>query len=225
MKKLKEKTAKPNCAQSLGEEIGNAISHGVGSALSIAGTVVLIVYACFCSDAYGIVSSALFGASLIILYTNSTLYHSLTNKRAKAVFQIFDHCSIFMLILGTYIPVSLSLLRGWMGWTLFGINTACTVLGVIFNSIDLVKYKKLSMIMYIIMGWSVLLTAYPVYVKIMERGVLGLIFLIIGGVLYTGGIVFYKLKKKYMHFIWHFFVLAGSAFHYFFVMFTCIPVR
>lgn len=221
---MAEKCAKPQYIQTLGEEIGNAVSHGVGSALSIAGTAVLIVYACFVSDAYGIVSSALFGASLIILYTNSTLYHSLTNRRAKAVFQIFDHCSIFCLILGTYIPVSLALLRGWMGWVLFGVNVGCAALGIVFNSIDLVRFKKISMIMYIITGWSVVITAYPVYLKIMERGVGGLILLLLGGVLYTGGIVFYKLKRKYMHFIWHFFVLAGSILHYFFVMFYCIPL-
>lgn len=216
--------AKQSYVQTIGEEIGNAISHGVGSLLSIAGTAVLIVYACICSDAYGIVSSAIYGASLIILYTNSTLYHSLTNKTAKGVFQIFDHCSIFFLILGTYIPVSLALLRGWMGWTLFGINVGCATLGIVFNAIDLIKFKKLSMIMYVIMGWSVLMTAYPVYLKIMERGVLGLILLLLGGVMYTGGIAFYKMKKKYMHFIWHFFVLFGSVLHYFFVMFYCIPL-
>ncbi len=216
--------AKPNVVQTVGEEIGNAISHGVGSLLAIAGTVVLIVYACFHSDAYGIVSSCLYGASLIVLYTNSTLYHSLTNPKAKAVFQIFDHCSIFVLILGTYIPVSLSLLRGWMGWTLFGVNVACAVLGIVFNSIDLVRFKKVSMIMYIIMGWSVLLTAYHVYLKIMAHGALGLVLLLGGGIFYTVGVVFYKKKKKYMHFIWHFFVLAGSILHYFFVMFYCIPL-
>ena len=218
------KEAKPQYIQTIGEEIGNAISHGIGSALSIAGTAVLIVYACIKSDVYGIISSALFGASLIILYTNSTLYHSLTNKRAKAVFQIFDHCSIFFLILGTYIPVSLSLLRGWMGWTLFGINMGCAALGITLNSINMVRFKKLSMIMYVIMGWSVVLTAYPVYLKIMERGAGGLILLLAGGILYTGGIVFYKKKKKFMHFIWHFFVLGGSVLHYFFVMFYCIPL-
>ena len=208
--------AKPNVVQTVGEEIGNAISHGVGSLLAIAGTAVLIVYACFYSDAYGIVSSCLYGASLI--------YHSLTNPKAKAVFQIFDHCSIFVLILGTYIPVSLSLLRGWMGWTLFGVNVACAVLGIVFNSIDLVKFKKVSMIMYIIMGWSVLLTAYHVYLKIMAHGALGLVLLLGGGIFYTVGVIFYKKKKKYMHFIWHFFVLAGSILHYFFVMFYCIPL-
>ena len=136
--------------QTIGEEIANAISHGVGSLLSIAATAVLIVYAAIHSDALAVVSSALYGATLIILYTNSTLYHSLTNKTAKKVFRIFDHCSIFLLILGTYIPVSLSLMRNWIGWTLFGINMGCTALGIVFNSINLEKATKLSLILYII---------------------------------------------------------------------------
>ena len=208
--------------QSIGEEIANAISHGVGSLLAIAGTAVLIVYAAIYSDIMGVVSAALYGATLIILYTNSTLYHSLTNKTAKKVFRIFDHRSIFILILGTYIPVSLSLLGNWIGWTLFGVNVACAVLGIVFNSIDLERWDKVSQILYIIMGWSVVLTAYPVYKAIMAKGVGGLILLLAGGILYTVGVVFYKSDRKYWHFIWHFFVLGGSVLHYFFVMYYCM---
>ncbi len=208
--------------QTIGEEIANAISHGVGSLLSIAATAVLIIYAACFSDALAVVSSALYGATLIILYTNSTLYHSLTNKTAKKVFRIFDHCSIFLLILGTYIPVSLSLMRNWIGWTLFGINMGCTVLGIVFNSINLEKATKISLILYIIMGWSVLLTAIPVFKVIFSKGIGAFLLLLIGGISYTVGVVFYKSKKKYMHFIWHLFVLMGSVLHYFFVLFYCI---
>ena len=208
--------------QSIGEEIANAVSHGVGSLLAIAGTVVLIVFAACFSDALAVVSSCLYGATLIILYTNSTLYHSLTNATAKKVFRIFDHCSIFLLILGTYIPVSLSLMRNWIGWTLFGINMACTVLGIVFNCINLEKFSRLSLALYVIMGWSVVLTFVPVVRAILSRGVFGLIMLVLGGLFYTFGIIFYKSDKKYMHFIWHFFVLAGSVLHYFFVLFYCI---
>lgn len=208
--------------QSIGEEIANAVSHGVGSLLSIAGTAVLIVYAALTSDARAIVAAALYGATLIILYTNSTLYHAFTNKTAKKVFRIFDHCSIFMLILGTYIPVSLSLMRNWIGWTLFAINTACAVIGIVFNAIDLEKFAKPSVVLYVIMGWSVLMTAIPVFKAILARGTLGMVWLVIGGILYTVGIIFYKSDKKYAHFIWHFFVLGGSIFHYFFVMFYCM---
>ncbi len=209
--------------QSVGEEIANAVSHGVGSLLAIAGTVVLIVFAAIYSDALAIVSSALYGTTLIILYTNSTLYHSITNKTAKRVFRVFDHCSIFMLILGTYIPVSLSLLRNWIGWTLFGINVTCAVVGIVLNSINLEKFDKISQILYIIMGWLVVITAYPVFKAVFARGgVLGIVLLGLGGVFYTVGVVFYRSNKKYMHFIWHFFVLFGSLSHYFFVLFYCI---
>lgn len=211
--------------QSVGEEIANAISHGVGSLLSIAGTVVLIVFAALNSDALGVVSASLYGATLIILYTNSTLYHSLTNATAKKVFRIFDHCSIFLLILGTYIPVSLALMRNWIGWVLFGINMGCTVLGILFNSINLEKFSRLSLALYVIMGWSVVLTLVPVVRAVLSRGVWGLILLVLGGLFYTFGILFYKSDKKYMHFIWHFFVLGGSVLHYFFVLFYCIPLK
>ena len=205
--------------QTLGEEIANAVSHGIGALLGIAGTAVLIVYAAIYSDVWGIVSAALYGGTLILLYTFSTLYHSITHTEAKGVLQIFDHCSIFLLIFGTYIPVCLSLMRNWLGWVLFGINAACAVIGVVLNSIDIQKFKKFSMVLYIVMGWSVLMMAQPVFKKL---DILGGTFLVIGGILYTLGIIFYKSKRKYMHFIWHFFVLGGSIFHYFFVMITCL---
>ncbi len=205
--------------QSLGEEIANAVSHGVGSLLSIAAAVVLIVRAAFLSDAMGVVGACIFGASLILLYTFSSIYHSLTNFKAKYVFQIFDHCSIFILILGTYTPICFTVLRGVQGWVLFGINAFCTVVGIVFNSINLKKWSKLSLLLYVIMGWSVLVSCKTV-LKITPPG--GLALLVTGGVLYTVGIVFYKMKKvKYMHFVWHLFVLAGSILHYFYVLFYC----
>lgn len=214
MVKVKEKRK-----QTFGEEIANAVSHGIGALLGVAGTAVLIVYAAIYSDVWGIVSAALYGGTLIILYTFSTLYHSITHTKAKGILQIFDHCSIFLLIFGTYIPVCLSLMRNWLGWVLFGINAACAVIGVVLNSINMQKFKKFSMVLYIVMGWSVLMMAKPVFQKL---DILGGTFLVIGGVLYTLGIIFYKSKRKYMHFIWHFFVLGGSIFHYFFVMITCL---
>ena len=110
-------------------------------------------------------------------------------------------------------------MRNWLGWVLFGINAACAVIGVVLNSIDIQKFKKFSMVLYIVMGWSVLMMAQPVFKKL---DILGGTFLVIGGILYTLGIIFYKSKRKYMHFIWHFFVLGGSIFHYFFVMITCL---
>lgn len=208
-----------NRIQTLGEEIANAVSHGVGSLLAIAACVVLIVRSAFRSTAIGVVSACIYGASLIILYTFSSLYHSLTNRKAKSVFRIFDHCSIFLLILGTYTPICLWMLKGALGWTLFGINAFCTVLGIVLNSINLKKFQKISMVLYILMGWSVIMSIKNVIAIIPFSGMM---FLLIGGLLYTFGIIFYKMKNiKYMHFIWHLFVLGGSIVHYFFVLFYC----
>ena len=202
--------------QTLGEEIANAVSHGVGALLSIAATVVLIVIASMRSDAIGIVSACLYGASLILLYTFSSLYHSLTNKTAKKVFQVFDHCTIFLLILGSYIPVCLTMIRGAVGWTLFGVNTLCTILGVTFNAINMTRWKKQSMILYIIMGWMIVFSLKPLMAVITIPEFL---IELAGGLCYTLGIIFYKNKRfKYMHFIWHLFVLAGSILQYIFVI-------
>lgn len=205
--------------QSLGEEIANAVSHGVGTLLSVAATVIIIVFAAIKSDAMSVAAVSVYGASLIILYTASSLYHSLTNFKAKYVFQIFDHCSIFILILGTYTPICLNLLRGRDGWILIGINTFCTVLGIVFNAINLKRWHRLSLVLYVIMGWSVLISMKTVISLIPPSG---LVLLFAGGIAYTAGIIFYKLKVKYMHFVWHLFVLAGSILHYFFVLFYSI---
>lgn len=207
--------------QTLGEEISNAVSHGVGALLAIAGAVLIIVRAAFYSGALGVVSACIYGASLIILYTFSTLYHSLTNKTAKRVFQIFDHCSIFLLILGSYTPISLALIGGTKGWVLFGINAFCTVIGIILNCIDLKRWHKLSLVLYIIMGWSILMSGKTVLELI---PVPGLILLLAGGICYTAGILFYKSTKyKFMHFVWHLFVLSGSILHFFTFFFYCFP--
>jgi hemolysin III len=209
--------------QSMGEEIANAVSHGIGTLLSIAGAAVIITYACFTSDAIGIVSASLYGASLILLYLFSTLYHSITNEKAKAVLRGFDHCSIFILILGSYIPISLSFLRGSLGWILFGVNAFLTVIGIVMNAISLEKWDKLSLVLYIIMGWSVVFTIKPIIQTVPAAGIW---LLVGGGLAYSIGVIFYKLKKlKYMHSVWHLFVLAGSVLHFFFIMFYAIPIK
>jgi len=208
--------------QTLGEEIANSVSHGVGALLAIAGTAVMIVTACMTSDAYGIVSAALYGFFTILLYLFSTIYHSLTNTKAKKVFQIFDHCSIFLMILGSYIPICLCLIRGPWGWTLFGITAALSVIGIVFNSIDLKRWHKLSMILYVLMGWSLVFMFNHVIEKVPPRG---LVLLVGGGLFYTLGIIFFsKDKVKYMHYIWHLFVLLGTITQYFFILFYVIPV-
>lgn len=202
--------------QTLGEEIANAISHGVGTLVAIAGAVIVIVMAAINTSAIGVVSASLYGASLILLYLFSTLYHSFTNVGAKKVFRIFDHCSIFILILGTYIPICLTLIGGALGWVLFGINAFCTVLGVVFNSINLERWSKASLVLYVVMGWSIVFSIKP-FLAVVDKA--GLPLLVLGGLCYTLGIIFYKAKHKYMHFVWHLFVLAGSVLHYFFILF------
>ena len=199
--------------QSLGEEISNAISHGIGAGLAIAGTVVLIVKAAKVGTAQDVVSATLYGSTLILLYLFSCIYHSLAHNKGKKVFQILDHCSIFLLILGTYIPVCLTLFDNALGWVIFGIMTAISVLGIVFNAINLEKWHKPSLILYLIMGWTSLLTIKPILDRIKPTG---LIFLIVGGLCYSIGVIFFKWKAKFMHFIWHLVVLAGSIFHFFF---------
>lgn len=200
----------------LGEEIFNSVSHGTGGLLSIAGTAVLIVLAAIYSNAWGVVSSAIFGASLIILYTMSTLYHAITNPKAKKFFRIMDHNTIFFLIAGTYTPITLVPLRGALGWVLFGIVWGAAILGIVLNSIDLEKFRKPSVVCYIAMGWVVIIAVKPMIEKVYP---LSLWFILIGGLFYTVGVIFYvKKNKKYFHSIWHLFTIAGSVFHYFAVL-------
>lgn len=207
----------------LGEEIFNSVSHGTGGLLSIAGTAVLIVLAALHSNAWGVVSSAIFGASLIVLYTMSTLYHAITNKKAKSFFRIMDHNTIFFLIAGTYTPITLVPLRGAFGWTLFGIVWGAAIVGIVFNSIDLEKFKKPSMICYIAMGWVIIIAIKPMLQKVEPTA---LWFILIGGLFYTVGVFFYSKKKvRYFHSIWHLFTIGGSVFHYFAIMLMILHTK
>lgn len=200
----------------LGEELFNAITHGIGALLSVAGCVILLVRCHQLGDGVAAVSSAIYGATLIILYTMSTLYHALANEKAKAVFRVFDHVTIYLLIAGTYTPYTLACLGGALGWTLFGIVWAAAIVGIVFSSISLRRFQKLSMICYIAMGWVILIAIKPLWQVI---GTLPMVFLVIGGVLYTGGVLFYQMKEsRYMHSIWHLFVIAGSIFQYFSIL-------
>lgn len=202
---------------STGEEILNSISHGAGAVFAACGTALLIVLAAFFSDAWGIVSSAVYGFSLIVLYTMSTLYHAITNERAKRVMRVLDHSSIFLLIAGTYTPISLVTLRGPLGWVVFGLVWGSAVIGIVFNAVSIERFKKLSLILYIASGWAVVIAAKPM-ITTMRPG--GLWLLLIGGLFYTGGIFFYVQKKRrWFHGIWHLFVLFGSVAHYLSILF------
>lgn len=206
------------------EELVNSITHGLGALLSIGGTAVAIVWAALYGDVFSVVSAAIYGATLIILYVMSTLYHAFTNKTVKKVFRIFDHCSIFLLIAGTYTPFTLCSLRGAFGWTIFGIIWGMTVLGIVFNAISIEKFKVFSMICYVVMGWLIIIAFKPLMQAIGFMP--GALLLLLGGISYTVGIIFFVMKKiPYMHGIWHLFVLLGSVLHYFSILLCALPVQ
>lgn len=207
--------------QTISEEITNGVSHGIGALLAAAGTGVLVASAAATGNITSIISNSLYGFSLIMLYLVSTLYHSLTSYKAKKFFRILDHCSIFILIWGTYTPVALSLIGGKTGWLIFAFQTVCAVLGITLNAIDLNKWKNASLILYVLMGWAIVINAAPVINVVDGRAVA---YLLSGGIAYTVGIYFYAMSKKakYTHFIWHLFVLLGSVLQYFFVLFYCV---
>lgn len=197
----------------LGEELMSAITHGVGAGLAITALVLCIIEGAK-TGALNVVSGVIYGTSLIILYLMSTLYHSFKPNKAKKVFRVFDHCSIFLLIAGSYTPFTLITLNGLKGWIIFGIIWSCSILGIIFNSINLEKYKKISFILYLILGWTVIFDFKTLMANLAPTG---FILLVSGGITYTLGAIVYLVgaKVKYMHSIWHFFVLAASILHFF----------
>lgn len=205
----------------LKEEIASSISHGIGAALGIAALVILVVFAAIKGDPWRVVSFSIYGVSLVILYLASTFYHAFREPAIKQVFKICDHASIYILIAGTYTPFTLVTLRGPWGWTLFGIIWGLAIFGVIFKSIFIHKFKLISTILYVLMGWFIVIAMKQVIISL---EIMGLIWLIIGGLAYTGGVYFYLNDKiKYNHAIWHLFVLAGSVCHFFSILFYVLP--
>lgn len=198
------------------EEIANAITHGLGALMAIAALVILTVFSAIKGNAWHIVSFTIFGATLVILYLASTLYHSLHNEKVKTLFRKFDHMSIYLLIAGTYTPFCLTVLNNWIGWTLFGIVWGSAILGVILKAFFTGKKELLSTILYVLMGWVALFAIKPLFDSV---SLTTFILLMTGGVFYTAGTYFFtKDRIKYFHSIWHLFVLAGSTFHFFAVL-------
>ncbi len=197
--------------QTLGEEIANSVSHGVGALAAIAITPILILKAIPKGTA-AITGVSIFGATMIILYLASTLYHAFPKSRTKRVFQIFDHSAIFLLIAGTYTPFTLSVLPGMWGWTLFGIIWTLAIAGVVLKSVRNVKTSKLSTALYVGMGWLAVFAIKPLYDHMPAWG---LLWLLAGGLTYSIGVIFfaYDHSYKYNHFVWHLFVLGGTACH------------
>lgn len=200
-----------------GEEIFNMVTHIVGGTMGIVAIVLCIVKAAINSNPYGVVSSAIFGTTMIILYTMSSIYHGLSpNLKAKKVFQILDHCSIFLLIAGTYTPFALCTLREnnvATGWIIFGVIWAMAALGITLNAIDLKKYKVFSMICYLAMGWCIIIKINLLPTLL---GLGGFILLLAGGIVYTIGAILYGVgkKHKYIHSIFHISIFIGSLLHF-----------
>lgn len=204
-----------------GEEIFNMVSHIVGGALGVVATVLCVIFAAIHNNVYGVVSSAIYGATMIILYTMSSLYHGLSpNLKAKKVFQVLDHCAIFLLIAGSYTPFALCTLREEnvaIGWCIFGIIWAMAILGIVLNAIDLKKYNVFSMICYLVMGWCII---FRVNLLPSLLGTTGFALLILGGVVYTVGAILYGLGKKhrYMHSVFHLCIFIGSLLQFFCIL-------
>ncbi len=204
---------------SLAEELISSISHGIGALLGIAGLVLCIVKSALSPVDVGwkVVSSCIFGFTVILLYLMSCLYHALKVNRAKRVFRVFDHCTIFLLIAGTYTPYTLVSIRAvtpWLGWTVFGVIWAMAILGVVLNAVNLKRYAKISVACYLIMGWMVVL-AYRTMTQAIPHG--GIVLLLWGGVVYSVGAILYGIgsRKKFFHSIFHFFCLGGTILHFF----------
>lgn len=201
-----------------GEEIINAITHGIGSLLSIAALVVLIIIAGRHGDSWHLVSFSIYGSTLILLYLSSTLYHSFSSPKVKNLFARFDHISIFLLIAGTYTPILLTSMRGIWGWTLFGIIWGLAIVGAVIRSIYLHRFRKLMVAVYLLMGWMFVIAGKQIYSSLPS---VSITFLVLGGIAYSVGVVFYMWRSlPYAHGIWHLFVLAGSVLHFFAIYFS-----
>jgi hemolysin III len=206
---------------SLREDFANSITHGAGIILSIVGMCVLIAFASIYGNAWHVVSCTIYGSTLVFLYTASTLYHSIQLDKAKSVFRVLDHATIFLLIAGTYTPFTLVNLRGPWGWSLFGVIWGLAVIGILFQTTMLRKGAMVSVAFYVAMGWVVLVAIKPM-LSFVDTG--GLVLLLLGGVAYTIGVLFYAWRQMpYNHAVWHVFVLAGSAFHFFAILLHVIP--
>lgn len=199
------------------EHLANAITHGLGFGLSVACLVLLVVFASMRRGTWEVVSCSVYGATLVILYLSSTLYHSIHWPRTRKVLNIIDHAAIYLLIAGTYTPYLLVPLRGRLGWTLFGIIWGLAAIGIVFQALFISRYKILSTLSYVAMGWMVIVTIVPLWKALPGMAI---IWLVIGGLCYTLGVVFYIWQRlKFAHAIWHLFVLAGSLCHYFGILF------
>ncbi|MEG1800709.1 MAG: hemolysin III family protein [Oscillospiraceae bacterium] len=216
-------SSKPIKRYTFGEEIFNSVSHGVGAVLSVVGASVITTLAVCFGDKVSIFASVVYGLSLIILYTMSTLYHAFPSQKIKEIFRVFDHASIFILIAGSYTPMCLIALHGnKKAFIVILVVWLCALAGIVMNAISLEKTEKLGLVLYVVMGWAVVIILKDI-LAVMSPPAFWL--LLLGGISYTGGIVFYKMTKvKYMHSVWHLFVLLGSVLHYICIVMYILPM-
>jgi hemolysin III len=213
---MKEESTSLHRSPSVGEEIANSLSHGIGLALAIIATPILIIAASRSGTAWNIAGVTVFAASMITLYFASTLYHALRHERAKRFFRMLDHGAIFLLIAGTYTPFTLGILRGPWGWTLFGLVWGLAIVGLTMKAVFGARYSWLSVVLYLTMGWLVVIAAPEVLHRVPLSG---LAWIIAGGIAYTGGVGFYAAHRvRYAHFAWHLSVIAGTVCHFFAVL-------
>jgi hemolysin III len=199
-------------AITVGEEIANSISHGLGLVLAIVAVPILVVSAMRIGSISFIVGASVFGATLVLLYLASTLYHSVTHERAKCFFRLFDHSAIFLLIAGTYTPFGLGVLRGPWGSTLLVIVWSLALIGVMMKAIVGTRYSWVSIVLYLVMGWLAVVAIKPILLLVPVPGIL---LILAGGIAYTGGLSFFAAPRlRYNHFIWHLFVIAGTTCHF-----------
>jgi hemolysin III len=209
---MTEAPASREHTQSPGEEIANSVSHAIGLLAAVAATPVLVLSAVRQGGAARIAGASVFAAAMVLLYLTSTLYHALPRNRAKRVFQVLDHAAIFIMIAGTYTPFTLGVLRGTWGWTLFGLVWGLALAGIVLTAAGGVRYPKLTTSLYLGMGWLIVVAVKPLWLRMPSEG---LLWLSGGGIAYTVGVVFYALKRvRYFHFVWHLFVITGTACHF-----------
>lgn len=205
------------------EEVANAITHGIGTLLSIAALVLLIIYASLEGTAWHVVSFSIYGTTMLLLYLNSTLVHSLPEGKWKDLFEFFDHSSIYLFIAGTYTPFLLVAIRGPLGWSLFGVIWGIALLGVLFKAFFTKRFLFMSTIFYVVMGWLIVVAWGPLNAAVPSGG---MTLLMAGGLLYTLGTVFYVWRGfPFHHAVWHMFVLAGSVTHFFAVLLYLLPLN
>jgi hemolysin III len=206
MVRLRERT------QSRGEEIANSVSHGVGAVAATVGAVFMMVVTVRRGDVAQIVGAGVFSATMLLVYLTSTLYHAITREKPKRVFRVLDHGAIFLLIAGTYTPFTLGVLRGPWGWTLLSVVWCLAIAGIVLTAVSRLRYPTLSTVIYVAMGWLFVVGVKPLWTNMQPWG---LVWLLAGGVAYTGGVAFFAADRiRYGHLVWHIFVIAGTACHY-----------